>query len=45
MDLFVDLVAVLSMPGILCVGIGPGLLGVAMPVMLLVGVIEGGGPS
>ncbi|MCB9673937.1 MAG: hypothetical protein H6737_02415 [Alphaproteobacteria bacterium] len=41
MDLFVDLVAWVSMPGIFCVGVGPGLLGIAMVAMLVVGVLEG----
>ena len=40
MDTFVDLVAIASMPGILCVGVMPGLFGALMPVLLAIGIVE-----
>lgn len=39
MDLFVDVVAVLSMPGIFCVLVGQGVIGVGMPFVLVVGLL------
>lgn len=40
MDAFVDFIALISMPGILCVAIGPGLLGALMPMLLVLGIVE-----
>ena len=40
MDTFVDLIALASMPGILCVGVMPGLFGALMPMLLVIGIVE-----
>ena len=40
MDAFVDFIALASMPGILCVAVGPGLFGALMPMLLVIGIAE-----
>lgn len=40
MDTFVDLIAILSLPGIAVVVVGQGLIGVGLPFLLGVGMVE-----
>lgn len=40
MDLFVDLVALASMPGVVCVVVGQGVIAALMPLCLVVGLLD-----
>lgn len=40
MDAFVDVIAIISLPGIVFVGVVPALLGVGMAALLVVGLVE-----
>jgi hypothetical protein len=37
----VEIIAVIGMPGIFVVGVVPGLIGGIMPVLMLIGMIDG----
>lgn len=41
MELFVNLVGLVSLPGLIATGVFGGLLGAGMPLLLLVGLIDG----
>ena len=43
MDAFVDLVAIVSMPGVFFVVVGQGVIGAGLPLLLLVGVLDPSG--
>lgn len=41
MDLLVNLMGIIGLTGLTGVGVGTGLVGVGMPILLLIGILDG----